>query len=123
MNGGDNHSVIPSNTSITNAIQYFASFSGLMPNNFFIHSNKYPAFPRYRTLATSSRHSRRQQQELQYLQASRLADNLPIATQPTIPMDTGSKAAGAWVDHSPPTSAEINKTWIYTSNPLYVFMA
>jgi hypothetical protein len=26
-------------------------------------------------------------------------------------------------DHSPPTSAEVKKTWIYTSTPPYVFMA
>jgi hypothetical protein len=26
-------------------------------------------------------------------------------------------------DHSPPTSAEVKKTWIYKSTPPYVFMA
>jgi hypothetical protein len=26
-------------------------------------------------------------------------------------------------DHSPPTSAEVKKTWTYTSTPPYVFMA
>jgi hypothetical protein len=26
-------------------------------------------------------------------------------------------------DHSPPTSAEVKKTWVYTSTPPYVFMA
>jgi hypothetical protein len=26
-------------------------------------------------------------------------------------------------DHSPPTSAEVKKMWIYTSTPIYVFMA
>jgi hypothetical protein len=26
-------------------------------------------------------------------------------------------------DHSSPTSAEVKKMWIYTSTPLYVFMA
>jgi hypothetical protein len=26
-------------------------------------------------------------------------------------------------DHSTPTSAEVKKTWIYTSTPPYVFMA
>jgi hypothetical protein len=31
----------------------------------------------------------------------------------------GSKTA----DHSPPTSAEVKKMWIYTSTPPYVFMA
>jgi hypothetical protein len=36
---------------------------------------------------------------------------------------TGDKAAGREADHSPPTSAEVKKMWIYTSTPLYVFMA
>jgi hypothetical protein len=30
---------------------------------------------------------------------------------------------GREADHSPPTSAEVNKIWIYTSTPLCVFMA
>jgi hypothetical protein len=33
---------------------------------------------------------------------------------------------GLWgreADHSPPTSAEVKKMWIYTSTPLYVFTA
>jgi hypothetical protein len=34
-------------------------------------------------------------------------------------MGTGGKAA----DHSPPTSAEVKKIWIYTSTPPYIFMA
>jgi hypothetical protein len=33
------------------------------------------------------------------------------------------KRPGREADHSPPTSAEIKKTWIYTSTPPYVFMA
>jgi hypothetical protein len=28
-----------------------------------------------------------------------------------------------FADHSPPTSAEVKKMWIYTSTPPYVFMA
>jgi hypothetical protein len=36
-------------------------------------------------------------------------------------MCTGEKGAGA--DHSPPTSVEVKKTWVYTSTPAYVFMA
>jgi hypothetical protein len=30
---------------------------------------------------------------------------------------------GREADHSPPYSAEVKKTWIYTSTPPYVFMA
>jgi hypothetical protein len=26
-------------------------------------------------------------------------------------------------DHSPPTTAQVKNTWLYTSTPLYVFMA
>jgi hypothetical protein len=33
------------------------------------------------------------------------------------------KVAGDEADHSPPTSAEVKKTWMYTSTPPYVFMA
>jgi hypothetical protein len=35
----------------------------------------------------------------------------------------GVKRLGREVDHSPPTSAEIKKMWIYTSTPPYAFMA
>jgi hypothetical protein len=35
----------------------------------------------------------------------------------------GVKLPGHEADHSPPTSAEFKKTWIYTSIPPYVFMA
>jgi hypothetical protein len=35
----------------------------------------------------------------------------------------GVKRPGREADHSPPTSAEVNKMWIYTSTPPYVFMA
>jgi hypothetical protein len=35
----------------------------------------------------------------------------------------GGQAAGAWSWPLTSTSAEVNKTWIYTSNPPYVFMA
>jgi hypothetical protein len=30
---------------------------------------------------------------------------------------------GVKVDHSPPTSAEVKKMWIYTTTPPYAFMA
>jgi hypothetical protein len=33
------------------------------------------------------------------------------------------KPTGCEADHSPPTSAEVKNTWIYTSTPPYVFMA
>jgi hypothetical protein len=33
------------------------------------------------------------------------------------------KRQGREADHSPPTGAEVKKMWIYTSTPLYVFMA
>jgi hypothetical protein len=35
----------------------------------------------------------------------------------------GTKRQGRESDHSPPTSAEVKKMWIYTSTPLCVFMA
>jgi hypothetical protein len=44
------------------------------------------------------------------------------------PKGTGSyfptiKRQESEADHSPPTSAEVKKTWVYTSIPPYVFMA
>jgi hypothetical protein len=44
------------------------------------------------------------------------------------PMGTGAlspgiKRLGSAADHSPPTIAEVKKTWIYISTPPYVFMA
>jgi hypothetical protein len=35
----------------------------------------------------------------------------------------GIKQQGLEADRSPSTSAEVKKMWIYTSTPLYVFMA
>jgi hypothetical protein len=35
----------------------------------------------------------------------------------------GVKWPGREADHSPPTSAEVKKTWVHTSTPLYAFMA
>jgi hypothetical protein len=35
----------------------------------------------------------------------------------------GVKRPGREADHSPPTSAEVKKIWIYTPTPPYVFMA
>jgi hypothetical protein len=34
----------------------------------------------------------------------------------------GVKRQGREANHSPPTSAEVKKMWIYTSTPPYVFM-
>jgi hypothetical protein len=36
---------------------------------------------------------------------------------------TGASFPGRETDHSPPTSAELKKIWIYTYIPLYVLMA
>jgi hypothetical protein len=49
-------------------------------------------------------------------------------TQPPIQwvpeaLSQGIKRPEHEADHSPPTSAEIKKTWIYTSTPAYAFMA
>jgi hypothetical protein len=49
-------------------------------------------------------------------------------TQPPIqwlPWDFsgGVKRQRREADHSPPTSAEVKKTWIFTSTPPYAFMA
>jgi hypothetical protein len=38
-------------------------------------------------------------------------------------LSPGVKRPGGEADHSSPTSAEVNKTWIYTSTPPYAFMA
>jgi hypothetical protein len=44
----------------------------------------------------------------------------PIDTGGSFP---GDKAPGREADHSPPTSADVKKVWIYTSTPPYAFMA
>jgi hypothetical protein len=38
-------------------------------------------------------------------------------------LSPGVKRKGREADRSPPASAEVKKTWIYTSTPPYVFMA
>jgi hypothetical protein len=48
------------------------------------------------------------------------------STQPPIQWVPGAlspkvKRPGREADHSPPTSAEIKKMWIYTSTPAYAF--
>jgi hypothetical protein len=35
----------------------------------------------------------------------------------------GVKLSGREADHSPPTSADVKKTWIYMPTPSYAFMA
>jgi hypothetical protein len=50
------------------------------------------------------------------------------STQPPIQWVPGALSArvkrpGREADHSPPTSAEVNKMWIYTSTPPYAFTA
>jgi hypothetical protein len=49
-------------------------------------------------------------------------------TQPPIQclpraLSPGVKRPGREADHSPPTSAELKKIWIYTATPTYVFVA
>jgi hypothetical protein len=39
------------------------------------------------------------------------------STQPPLQWVPGIKRPGSEVDHSPPTSAEVKKMWIYTSTP------
>jgi hypothetical protein len=54
-----------------------------------------------------------------------------LALEPTQPpikwvsgtLSPGLKRPGLEADHSPPTIAEVKKTWIYTSAPPYAFMA
>jgi hypothetical protein len=38
-------------------------------------------------------------------------------------LSLGVKRSGREADHSLPTGAEVEKTWIYTATPTYVFMA
>jgi hypothetical protein len=50
------------------------------------------------------------------------------STQPPVQwvpgaLSPGVKRPGREADHSPPTSAEVKKTWIYTSTPPYAFTA
>jgi hypothetical protein len=50
------------------------------------------------------------------------------STQPPIKwvpgaLSPGVKRQGREADHLPSTSAEVKKMWIYTSTPIYVFMA
>jgi hypothetical protein len=51
-----------------------------------------------------------------------------VSTQPPIKwiqeaLSPGVKRPGREAEHLPVSSAEVKKTWIYTSIPLYAFMA
>jgi hypothetical protein len=37
-------------------------------------------------------------------------------------LSLGVQQLGCEIDHSPPASAEVQKTWVQTSTPTYVFM-
>jgi hypothetical protein len=54
--------------------------------------------------------------------SSRLSTQPPIQWVPGA-LSLGVKRQGRETDHSPPTSAEIKKAWIYTATPPYAFMA
>jgi hypothetical protein len=41
----------------------------------------------------------------------------------TLMQSSSTFVTGREADHSPPTSAEVKKMWIYTSTPPYAFMA
>jgi hypothetical protein len=45
------------------------------------------------------------------------------STQPSIQWVPGVKRPVREADHSPPASAEVKKTWVYTSIPPHIFMA
>jgi hypothetical protein len=49
--------------------------------------------------------------------SSKLSRPALRSTQPPIQWVPGVKRPGREVDHSPPTSAEVKKMWIYTSTP------
>jgi hypothetical protein len=67
----------------------------------------------------------RQDQEFSFLHVVQTGSGV----HPTFyPIGTGGsypdlKRPGCEADHSPPTSAEVKKMWIYTSTPPYAFMA
>jgi hypothetical protein len=42
---------------------------------------------------------------------------------PTHPTSAGVKQPGRETDHTPPTSAEVKKMWLYTTTRPYTFMA
>jgi hypothetical protein len=48
------------------------------------------------------------------------ASSYPMGTGDLSP---GVEPLGREADHSPPTSAKVKQTWVYTSTPPYAFMA
>jgi hypothetical protein len=46
----------------------------------------------------------------------------PCFCVPPIQWVLGDLSPGHEADHSPPTSAQVKKTWTYTSTPPYIFM-
>jgi hypothetical protein len=48
------------------------------------------------------------------------ATSYPVGTGGSFP---GVKRSGCEPDHTPPDSAEVKKTWIYTSTPPFTFTA
>jgi hypothetical protein len=66
--------------------------------------------------------------EIRFFLLSMLSRKVLRPTQPTIRYVPGSFSPGVkWpgreAEHSPPTSAAVKKTWIYTTTPPYVFIA
>jgi hypothetical protein len=60
-------------------------------------------------------------QKLYFSKSSTLAlgSTLPLIQWVTGALSPGVKQPGRKADHSPPTSANVNKMWIYTSTPLH----
>jgi hypothetical protein len=50
-------------------------------------------------------------------------DQVDFDTHPPIQWVPGIKRPGREADYSPPTSAMVKITWVFTSSPLYTFMA
>jgi hypothetical protein len=64
-------------------------------------------------------------QDFSLLPAAQICSGVHLASYPvgTGALIPGVKRRGLEAEHSSPTSAEVKKTWIYTSTPTYVFMA
>jgi hypothetical protein len=66
----------------------------------------------------------RYSQKLSLLNVVQTSSGAHAASYPMDPgvLSMGVKLPGREADHSPPTSAEVKRTWIYTCTPRYVFM-
>jgi hypothetical protein len=64
-------------------------------------------------------------QEFSFLHVVQAGSGAHPASYPmgTGALSPGVKRSGREADHSTPTSAEVKKTWVYTSTPPYAFMA